>query len=93
MQHGAQKSAGKFIRWKNTVAKKRGDAGRKVGQSNCFSDSLMGDGMELQPHRDQSEQWDEFDALLHHALLLDLEVSHDGNILKVGAVLGPATLG
>jgi ATP-dependent DNA helicase RecQ len=48
--------------------------------------------MELQPHRDQPEQGDEFDALLRRALLLDLEVSHTGSILKVGAVLGDATL-
>ena len=32
------------------------------------------------------------DAFLGHALLLDLEVSHDGKILKVGAVLGELTL-
>jgi ATP-dependent DNA helicase RecQ len=33
-------------------------------------------------------QWDEANALLHRALLLDLEVSHSGKILKTGAVLG-----
>ena len=31
-------------------------------------------------------------ALLARALLLDLEVSHQGNILKVGAVLGDVAL-
>lgn len=47
--------------------------------------------MEPQPHRGQPEQRDELDALLWQALLLDLEVSHAGNVLKVGAVLGDAT--
>ena len=48
--------------------------------------------MELQPHRDPPKPGDELDALLRRALLLDLEVSHAGKILKVGAVLGDATL-
>jgi len=39
----------------------------------------------------QSEQ-DTFQALLQRALLLDLEVSHQGKILKLGAVLGGLTL-
>ena len=33
-----------------------------------------------------------FDALLDRALLLDLEVSHRGKVLKLGAVLGDSTL-
>src|SRR5437870_3750565 len=39
----------------------------------------------------QSEQ-DSLNALLQGALLLDLEVSHQGKILKLGAVLGDSTL-
>ena len=35
---------------------------------------------------------DQLEALLHRALLLDLEVSHRGELLKVGAVLGNQTL-
>ncbi|MBA4147845.1 MAG: RecQ family ATP-dependent DNA helicase [Verrucomicrobia bacterium] len=37
-------------------------------------------------------QQERLDGLLQHALLLDLEVSHQGKIFKIGAVLGNATL-
>src|SRR5258707_15229699 len=44
--------------------------------------------MDLQPTgREKSERYG-LDALLDRALLLDLEVSHHGRILKLGAVLG-----
>jgi ATP-dependent DNA helicase RecQ len=48
--------------------------------------------MELQPHHSAPGQQDELSALLRHALLLDLEVTHTGKLLKVGAVLGDQTL-
>ena len=34
----------------------------------------------------------QLDALIQRALLLDLEVSHQGHILKLGAVCGDVTL-
>ncbi len=47
--------------------------------------------MAPQEHHSESGQRDELNALLRRALLLDLEVSHTGGILKVGAVFGDKT--
>ena len=40
----------------------------------------------------EQKQPNRLDSLLHRALLLDLEVSHQGHILKIGAVLGEEIL-
>src|SRR5467141_2684905 len=44
--------------------------------------------MDLQPTGREKSERHGLDALLERALLLDLEVSHQGRILKFGAVLG-----
>src|SRR6266850_101895 len=44
--------------------------------------------MDLQPTGREKSERHGLDALLERALLLDLEVSHQGRILKLGAVLG-----
>ena len=48
--------------------------------------------MEPAPHHRAPGHQSDLEALLDRALLLDLEVSHAGKLLKVGAVLGDATL-
>src|SRR5882724_1525968 len=44
--------------------------------------------MDLQPIGQEKTERYRLDELLDRALLLDLEVSHQGRILKLGAVLG-----
>ncbi len=48
--------------------------------------------MEASRHETGSGDDASLNALLEHSLLLDLEVSHQGRLLKVGAVLGDRTL-
>jgi hypothetical protein len=48
--------------------------------------------MDLQPTGNEKCESQRLDTLLQCALLLDLEVSHTGSILKLGAVLGETTL-
>ena len=48
--------------------------------------------MSLQSNESEMSERVLVDALLKRALLLDLEVSHQGAILKLGAVLGGSTL-
>ena len=48
--------------------------------------------MDLQPTGNEKCVSQRLDTLLQCALLLDLEVSHTGSILKLGAVLGETTL-
>jgi ATP-dependent DNA helicase RecQ len=48
--------------------------------------------MDLQSGESERRERGALDALLERALLLDLEVSHQGKILKLGAVLGGLTL-
>jgi ATP-dependent DNA helicase RecQ len=48
--------------------------------------------MSSQSSESQTVPVDGLDALIEHALLLDLEVSPGGKILKLGAVLGPQRL-
>jgi hypothetical protein len=48
--------------------------------------------MKLQLEENGGDKHQVADALLERALLLDLEVSHQGAILKIGAVLGSLTL-
>ncbi|HEY5910622.1 MAG TPA: RecQ family ATP-dependent DNA helicase, partial [Verrucomicrobiae bacterium] len=48
--------------------------------------------MSLQPDETESDERQRLGALLGRALLLDLEVSHQGKILKIGAAIGDQTL-
>jgi hypothetical protein len=48
--------------------------------------------MNLQSNEGEKSERVSVDSLLQRALLLDLEVSHQGEILKLGALLGSLTL-